>query len=345
MTGEHSPRSTVLVTGGAGFIGSHTCVELLEHHHRVVVLDDHSNSGPAALERVAKLTGRTVTAYPGDVRDRALLDRIFGAHQIDQVIHFAAKKAVAESVRMPLGYWSVNVGGTVTLLEAMRDHRVWDLVFSSSCSVYGVAGRVPLNEEDPVAPVNPYARTKLTCEQILADACLRHPELRVLALRYFNPAGAHPSGLLGEDPHGVPNNLMPFLTQLAVGRLERLTVHGTDYPTTDGSCVRDYLHVVDVADGHRVALGHLADGPGLRVRNLGTGIGTSVLELVAAFESACGRRLPVVHGERRPGDVPVLVADATRAAQEWGWRAGRDVAQMCADAWRFQQLNPFGHAS
>ncbi|MFD2093373.1 UDP-glucose 4-epimerase GalE [Blastococcus deserti] len=344
MISGRDPGSTVLVTGGAGFIGSHTCVELLENGHRVVVIDDHSNSTPASLERVAKLTGRAVTAYTGDVRDRALLDRVFEAQRIDQVIHFAARKAVGESVEFPLEYWDVNVGATVALLQAMRDHGVRDLVFSSSCSVYGVARRVPLTEEDPVAPVNPYARTKSACEQILADACRRHPEFRILALRYFNPAGAHPSGLLGEDPRGVPNNLMPYLTQVAIGRLDRLPVHGTDYPTPDGSCIRDYIHVVDVADGHRVALDHLADETGVRVRNLGTGVGTSVLEVVSAFESATGRPIPVTTVGRRPGDVPVLVADPSRVAREWGWRTTRDVADMCADAWRFQQLNPFGHA-
>jgi UDP-glucose 4-epimerase len=336
--------STVLVTGGAGFIGSHTCVELLEHGHQVVVVDDHSNSTPAALERVAKITGRSVTHYEGDLRDRGLLDRVFTEQDIHQVIHFAAKKAVGESLQIPLEYWSVNVGGTVTLLQAMRDHHVYDLVFSSSCSVYGDAQRVPLSEQDPTGPTNPYAHTKLVCEQVLADACRRHPEFRVLALRYFNPVGAHESGLLGEDPLGVPNNVLPYLTQVAVGRLPRLQVFGTDYPTPDGSCIRDYVHVVDVADGHRVALEHLTDAPGLRVRNLGTGVGTSVLELVAAFERAAGRTLPVELTGRRPGDVAQLVADPGLVAQEWDWRTQRDLAAMVDDAWRFQQLNPFGHS-
>jgi UDP-glucose 4-epimerase len=336
--------STVLVTGGAGFIGSHTCVELLEHGHRVVVVDDHSNSTPATLERVAKVAGRAVTCYEGDVRDRALLDQIFTEQDIDQVIHFAAKKAVGESLQIPLEYWSVNVGGTVTLLEAMRDHHVRDLVFSSSCSVYGDARRVPLSEQDPTGPTNPYAHTKLVCEQVLADACRRHPEFRVLALRYFNPIGAHESGLLGEDPPGVPDNVLPHLAQVAVGRLSRLQVFGTDYPTPDGSCIRDYIHVVDVADGHRVALDHLADAPGLSVRNLGTGVGTSVLELVAAFERVAGRPVPVVHTDRRPGDVAQLVADPGLVAREWGWRSKRDLTAMVGDAWRFQQLNPFGHS-
>jgi UDP-glucose 4-epimerase len=338
------PLSTVLVTGGAGFIGSHTCVELLEHGYDVVVVDDHSNSTPAALDRVAKITGRSVLLYEGDVRDRALLDRVFTERRIDQVVHFAAKKAVGESLQIPLEYWAVNVGATVTLLQAMQYHGVHDLVFSSSCSVYGEADDVPLGENAPTDPTNPYAYSKLVCEQVLADACRRHPEFRVLALRYFNPIGAHESGLLGEDPLGVPNNVLPYLTQVAVGRLPRLQVFGTDYPTPDGSCIRDYVHVVDVADGHRVALDHLADATGLRVRNLGTGVGTSVLELIAAFEEASGRQLPVELVGRRPGDVARLVADPGLVAREWGWRTTRDVPAMVRDAWRFQQLNPFGHS-
>jgi UDP-glucose 4-epimerase len=339
------PSSTVLVTGGAGFIGSHTCVELLEHGHEVVVVDDHSNSSGASLDRIAKVSGRSVAFYEGDVRDHTLLDRVFSDQRIDQVIHFAAKKAVGESLQIPLEYWAVNVGATVTLLQAMQQHGVHDLVFSSSCSVYGDARPVPLSEESPTGPTNPYAHSKLVCEQVLADACRRFPDFRVLALRYFNPIGAHESGLLGEDPLGVPNNVLPYLTQVAVGRLERLPVFGTDYPTRDGSCIRDYVHVVDVADGHRVALTHVADAPGLRVRNLGTGIGTSVLELVATFEDASGRPVPVELVGRRPGDVSQLVADPGLVAREWGWRTTRDLPAMVRDAWQFQQLNPFGHSS
>ena len=335
---------TVLVTGGAGFIGSHTCVELLDSGRDVVVLDDHSNSTPAVLDRIRELAGRDLVAYRGDVRDRALLDRILSDHPVDAVVHFAARKAVGESFDMPLEYWDVNVGGTTALVRALVDHGVGDLVFSSSCSVYGHGGGRPLTEEDLPAPANPYARTKWVCEQLLEDACRRHPELRVLALRYFNPAGAHPSGLLGEDPVGAPRNLMPVLAQVAVGRLAQVEVLGTDWPTRDGSCVRDYLHVVDVAVGHRLALDHLA-APGLAVRNLGTGVGTSVLELVATFEEACGRRLPVRRSGRRPGDVAALVADPGRVAREWGWRPRRTVAEMCADAWRFQRLNPQGYVT
>ncbi|WP_340558869.1 UDP-glucose 4-epimerase GalE [Streptomyces sp. GSL17-111] len=343
------PR-TVLVTGGAGFIGSHTCVELLAHGYDVVVVDDHSHSSPVALERVAKIAGRPPTAsYVTDVRDRAGLDAVFAAHRVDAVIHFAARKAVGESVRMPVAYYDTNVGGTTALLGAMERHGVSRLVLSSSCSVYGdgpagAGAPGPLTETDPVAPTNPYATTKLLCERIIGDVCDRLPEaFSAFALRYFNPVGAHPSGLLGEDPRGVPDNLMPYLAQVAVGRLDRLRVFGDDYPTADGTGVRDYLHVMDVAEGHRVALEHLDDEAGLRVLNLGTGTGTSVLELLAAFSAACGRRLPYEITARRPGDVAALVADPGAVRRAWGWSATRDVAAMCRDAWRFQDLNPSGY--
>ncbi|WP_267245433.1 UDP-glucose 4-epimerase GalE [Streptomyces sp. PR69] len=336
---------TVLVTGGAGFIGSHTCVELIEHGYEVVVVDDHSNSSPHALERIAKVAGRPVAAaYRADLRDRAALDRVFAAHSIDAVVHFAAKKAVGESVEKPTEYYDVNLGGTTALLHAMRTHRVHRLVFSSSCSVYGDApAGIPLTENHPAAPTNPYATSKWLCEQLLADACRHQPELSVLALRYFNPVGAHPSGLLGEDPHGVPGNVMPYLAQVAVGRREALSVFGDDYPTADGTGVRDYIHVMDVADGHRVALEHLGDDRGMRVFNLGTGVGTSVLDLIAAFQEACGRPIPYEITRRRPGDVAALVADPGAAGRAWGWTATRGLAAMCADAWRFQDLNPDGY--
>ncbi|MFJ5833602.1 UDP-glucose 4-epimerase GalE [Streptomyces sp. NPDC093089] len=336
---------TVLVTGGAGFIGSHTCVELLRSGHEVVVLDDHSNSSPEALERVAKIAGRPIAAvHTADVRDRRALDAVFTSHPVDAVIHFAAKKAVGESVRIPLTYYDINVGGTTALVSAMHDHGVHRLVFSSSCSIYGDATVVPLAEDSPAAPTNPYATTKWTCERILADLCRHVPELRVLALRYFNPAGAHPSGLLGEDPSGVPDNIMPFLTQIAVGRREELSVFGDDYPTRDGTGVRDYIHVVDVAEGHVAALDHLDDKPGLQVFNLGTGRGSSVLELVRAFEEASGRPVPHRVAPRRPGDVAELVADPAKVAAAWGWTARRDLAAMCRDSWNFQQQNPYGYA-
>ncbi|MCD2196195.1 UDP-glucose 4-epimerase GalE [Actinomycetospora endophytica] len=332
---------TVLVTGGAGFIGSHTCVDLLEQGYDVVTVDDHSNSSPVALDRVQKIAGRPVIAYTVDLRDRAALDAVFAAHPVDAVIHFGAKKAVNESTEIPLEYFDVNVGGTSALLRTMHAHEVHDLVFSSSCSIYGETTRVPLTEDDPARPTNPYAHSKWMGEQMLADTCRLLPELRVAALRYFNPLGAHPSGELGEDPSGVPNNLLPYVAQVAVGRRERLRVFGDDYPTPDGTAVRDYIHVLDVARAHRLALDRLLGG--MQVLNLGTGVGSSVLDVIAAFEAASGRPVPYdVHG-RRPGDVAVLVADPTRAHSALGWRAERDLAAMCVDAWRFQYANPAGY--
>ncbi|MEU0027145.1 UDP-glucose 4-epimerase GalE [Streptomyces sp. NPDC006335] len=336
---------TVLVTGGAGFIGSHTCVELLTHGYEVVVVDNHVNSSPHALDRIAKTAGRTLTAaYQVDVRDRQALTEVFAAHQVDAVIHFAAHKAVGESVARPVEYYDTNVGGTCALLSVMREHGVHRLVFSSSCSVYGDARTVPLTELSPVAPTNPYAHTKLMCERILADVCAHLTDMKVLALRYFNPVGAHPDGLLGEDPRGVPNNVMPYVAQVAVGRRERLSVFGDDYPTPDGTGIRDYIHVMDVAEGHRVAVEHLDDEAGMRVFNLGTGIGTSVLALVAAFAEASGRDIPYQVVDRRPGDVAELVADASAVAAAWNWTTTRDLTAMCRDAWRFQELNPHGYA-
>ena len=342
--------ATVLVTGGAGFIGSHTCVELLEHGYEVIVVDDHSNSSPGALRRVEKVGGRSLLAtYPLDIRDEASLDGVFRDHRIDAVIHFAAKKAIGESVGIPLDYYSINVSGLVTLLRAMQRHDVPRLVFSSSCSIYGDARPIPLNEQEPPRPTNPYARSKSMCEEILADACRAWPELAVFALRYFNPAGAHPSGLLGEDPTGVPNNVMPYAMQVAIGRREKLSIFGGDYDTPDGTAVRDYIHVVDVADGHREALERLypeasSVPPGLHILNLGSGVGTSVLELVGAMSSACGRPVPHEIVGRRSGDVAHLVADPTAVERQWGWHTNRDLAAMCADAWRFQQLNPTGYS-
>ncbi|WP_174501530.1 UDP-glucose 4-epimerase GalE [Streptacidiphilus melanogenes] len=354
---DPSGAPTVLVTGGAGFIGSHTCVELLAHGYRVVVVDDHSNSSPEALLRIEKTAGRPLHAvHILDMRDAEALAEVFRAHPIDAVVHFAAKKAVGESVQIPLDYYEVNVGATVSLLRVMREHGVERLVFSSSCSIYGDARPVPLDENEPARPTNPYARSKWMCEQVLADTCRAWPELSALALRYFNPVGAHPSGLLGEDPRGVPNNVMPFAMQVAVGRRELLNVFGGDYPTEDGTAVRDYIHVVDVADGHRVALEQLgirpeADGEpgaattGLRVLNLGTGVGTSVLELVAAVGRACGQPIPHAIVGRREGDVTRLVADPGAVAAAWGWRTTRTLDDMCADAWRFQQANPMGYGA
>lgn len=342
---------TVLVTGGAGFIGSHTCVELLTAGHEVVVIDDFSNSRRGALDRVREITGTAPAVCEVDLRDRAGVSAVFEAHRIDAVIHFAAKKAVGESTLIPLEYFDINVGGTTNLMSTMHRYGVSRMVFSSSCSIYGDTDAVPLAESAPAAPANPYALSKWTCEQLLAEACRQLPDLSVIALRYFNPIGAHPSGLLGEDPLGVPHNVMPCLAQIAVGRLDELSVFGGDYPTPDGTAIRDYIHVVDIADAHRVALDHLDDRcgdqpglrPGFRVFNLGTGTGVSVLELVAAFSAACGAEIPYRIVGRRAGDVPRLIADASRVERAWGWHTRRDLADMCADAWRFVRQNPGGY--
>lgn len=280
------PR-TILVTGGAGFIGSHTCVELLDHGYEVVVVDNHANSSPEAIARVQKVAGRPLAAaYTVDVRDRAALAKVFERHPVDAVIHFAANKAVGESVELPIDYYDTNVGGTTTLLAVMNAHGVHRLVFSSSCSLYGNAESIPITEQSPAAPTNPYASTKWMCEQVLTDVCRHRPDLQAFSLRYFNPVGAHPSALLGEDPLGTPNNVMPYLAQVAIGRREKISVFGDDWPTHDGTGVRDYIHVMDVAEGHRIALEHLDEVRGVRALNLATGVGTSVLELIAAFRRA-----------------------------------------------------------
>jgi UDP-glucose 4-epimerase len=334
----------ILVTGGAGFIGSHTCFELLEHGHEVVVVDNYSNSSPAALKELQRLTGRPLIAYELDLRDHDGLSRVFGRHPVDAVIHCGAKKAVRESLRMPVEYFDINIAGTTSLLRAMLEHDVRRLVFSSSCSIYGDQYRFPIVEDDPPHPTNPYARSKLICEQILTDACTRHMDLSVIALRYFNLAGAHESGSLGEDPRGVPNNLMPCMMQAAVGRLRKLQIFGGDYPTPDGSGIRDYLHVMDVADAHRVAIEHLDDGPRLRAFNLGSGVGASVLQLVAALQEVSGIAIPYEVVGRQTGDAASLIADPSRIDKEWGWRATRDIQAMCRDAWHFQRLHPDGYA-
>lgn len=335
----------ILVTGGAGFIGSHTCVELLRHGHDVVLADNFSNSSPAAVAAIHKLSGAALTVHELDLRDRHALGEVFMAHRIDAVIHFAARKSVRESVRMPVEYYSVNVGGMTSLMAAMLEHRVHQLVFSSSCSIYGDRYRRPISEDDETGPTNPYARTKLICEQILADTCLRYPELSVISLRYFNPIGAHPSGVLGEDPRGVPSNLLPYLMQVAVRRLAHLDVYGGDYDTADGSAVRDYIHVMDVAEAHCLALDHLAEQTGSRAFNIGTGQGISVLQLLATCQEVTGTTIPYRMAGRQPGDVGTLIADPSRIGKLWGWHASRDLAAMCRDAWRFQRLNPGGYAA
>jgi UDP-glucose 4-epimerase len=336
----------VLVTGGAGFIGSHTVVELLNAGHAVAVVDNLCNSSEESLRRVTALTGKTVPLHKADIRDRAALDGIFkAAGPVDAVIHFAALKAVGESVRRPLAYYGNNITGTITLCEAMAAAGCTNIIFSSSATVYGDPAAVPIREDFPTpGATNPYGWTKLMMEQIFRDVQRADPAWNIILLRYFNPIGAHPSGLIGEDPAGIPNNLLPFVAQVAVGRLPRLTVFGNDYPTPDGTGVRDYIHVVDLADGHLKALDRLAARPGLAVYNLGTGKGSSVLEVVAAFENASGRKVPYAIQPRRPGDVAECWADPSKAQRELGWRAGRDLQAMCADAWRWQSQNPNGYA-
>jgi UDP-glucose 4-epimerase len=332
-----------LVTGAAGFIGTHTCVDILDAGYRVVGVDNFSNSSPRAVDRVREVAAGHLEFVELDVRDRERLGRVFTEHKIDAVVHFAAMKAVGESMSIPVEYYDTNVNATLGLVATMLEHGVEELVFSSSCSIYGDAETMPIREDAPARPTNPYARSKWMCEQILADVCVRYPSWHVTSLRYFNPAGAHPTGLIGEDPRGVPNNIMPYLTQVAVGRRHELSIFGDDYLTPDGTGIRDYIHVVDLAEGHRLALDHLGEAPGYRVINLGTGTGTSVKELLNAFSRACGQDLPHRVVARRPGDVAELVADPSRAKELLGWSASRNVADMCRDAWEFQRLNPAGY--
>ncbi|GAA4059031.1 UDP-glucose 4-epimerase GalE [Streptomyces shaanxiensis] len=337
--------STVLVTGGAGFIGSHACVELLDHGYEVIVVDDYSNSTSQVFSRMERIAGRFVGAvYELDIRDRHALSAVFDRHSVDAVVHFAAHKAAGRSTRMPVEYYDNNVGGTTALLGAMHEHGVHRLVYPSSYAVYGDAGHGPLDETTPARPTNPYAASKWICEQILSDVCRRRPEYSVLCLRYSTPAGAHPSGLLGQDPRVTPGHLMQQLAQVADGRRKRLEVFGNDYPTRDGTAVRDYLHVMDAVEAHRVALDHLGDSSGIHVYNLGVGEGSSVLDVVAAFSRESDRPIPYDAGPRRPGDVAELVADPTAVTRAWGWRPTRDLTDLCRDAWRFQRLNPHGYA-
>lgn len=332
----------ILVTGGAGYIGSHTCLELLRAGRDVVVLDNLCNSHEEALRRVRALAERDLEFYRADLRDAAALEQIFAAHRIESVIHFAGLKAVGESVDKPLLYWDNNVVGTVRLLEAMVRHHVKTLVFSSSCTVYGDPASVPIREDFPTSAVNPYGMTKLTIERILADLYRADPAWDIAVLRYFNPAGADPSGQIGEDPAGVPSNLVPYITQVAIGKLDALKIYGNDYPTRDGSGVRDYIHVTDLALGHLAALDKLAGHPGLVTCNLGTGKGYSVLEILRAFERTIGRAIAHQITPRRPGDVAEAWADPTRARVELGWEAKRGLDEMCTDAWRWQMQNPNG---
>jgi UDP-glucose 4-epimerase len=333
----------VLVTGGAGYIGSHTALELLRAGHDVVVVDNLINSHEKALRRVEELAGRPLTFHRVDLLDRPALEAVFAAGPVDAVIHFAGLKSVGESVREPLRYFHNNVTGTLILLETMAAAGVRDIVFSSSATVYGDPARVPVREDFPLSAENPYGRTKLMIEDILRDLHRADPAWSIAILRYFNPIGAHPSGRLGEDPNGIPNNLVPYIAQVAVGRLPLLRVYGGDYPTPDGTGIRDYIHVMDLAEGHLRALEKLAGKPGVVSYNLGTGRGYSVLEVVRAFEQASGRTIPVEIVERRPGDAAVSYADPDLAARELGWQAARDLEAMVADHWRWQSMNPEGY--
>ena len=336
--------ASILVTGGAGYIGSHTVVALLGAGHEVTVVDNFCNSAPAVPERIARIAGRMPVFVKADVRDRAALQSLFQARHYDAVIHFAGLKAVGESVAEPLRYYDNNVGGSLTLFETMAQYGLRTVVFSSSATVYGDPASVPIREDFPVAPTNPYGRSKLMVEDILREAAAADPRWRVALLRYFNPVGAHASGLIGEDPNGVPNNLMPFISQVAVGRREALSVWGDDYPTPDGTGVRDYIHVVDLARGHLAALEHLP-ASGVLTVNLGTGRGYSVLEMVRAFEQASGRQVAYRIAARRPGDIAACYADPALAAERLGWRAELDLSRMCADTWRWQSLNPRGYGA
>lgn len=336
--------SVTLVTGGAGYIGSHTCVELLAAGRDVVVVDDLSNASPEALRRVEALAGRPLKAFVrGDVRDRDMLSEMFATHDVDAVVHFAARKAVGESVAQPLAYYDNNLQGLLSVLQAMDAAGCRRMVFSSSATVYGDPASVPIDEGFPTTATNPYGWTKLMGEQILRDLGRSDPRWNIVLLRYFNPVGAHASGQIGEDPDGVPNNLMPFVSQVAVGRLPKLRVFGSDYPTPDGTGVRDYIHVVDLALGHLRALERIERLPGVTTLNLGTGRGYSVLEMIRAFEAASGCSVAYEIVERRPGDVAACWADPSRAREVLGWRAERDLRVMCEDAWRWQRMNPRGY--
>ncbi|MBQ8648040.1 MAG: UDP-glucose 4-epimerase GalE [Oscillospiraceae bacterium] len=338
---------SILVSGGAGYIGSHTCVELLNAGYEIIVADNYSNSCPLAVERVKQITGKDFRFYEADMTSRTDVENIFAENPgIEAVIQFAAYKAVGESVKKPLEYYSNNLNCTLNILDVMRHYGCKNFVFSSSATVYGDPASVPITEDFPVgATTNPYGTTKAFPERILADVCAADPELNVALLRYFNPIGAHKSGLIGEDPNGIPNNLVPYIAKVAVGKLEKVHVFGNDYPTPDGTGVRDYIHVVDLAKGHVCAIKKLATGCGLFVCNLGTGHGYSVLDVIHAYSKACGKQLPYVIDPRRPGDIAECWADPTKAREELGWAAEYGIEEMCADSWHWQSSNPDGYAT
>lgn len=333
----------ILVTGGAGYIGSHTTLLLLENGYDVVVVDNLCNSCEESLKRVMKITGKSVKFYENDINDFEAMDKIFKENDIFAVIHFAGLKAVGESVAMPLRYYENNLSGTFTLLEAMKKNNVKKIVFSSSATVYGDPKTVPITEDFDLHATNPYGRTKLFLEQILSDVYVADNEFSVSLLRYFNPIGAHESGLIGENPKGIPNNLMPYITQVASGKLQKLRVFGNDYDTHDGSGVRDYIHVMDLAMGHLKAIEYIKDKTGVFVHNLGTGTGYSVLDIVKAFEEANGLEIPYEIVERRPGDIATCYADPTKAQKELGWKAQKNIVDMCRDSWNWQKNNPMGY--
>ncbi len=332
----------ILVTGGAGYIGSHTCTELLNAGHDIVVVDNLSNSCEKSIEAVKEITGKDFPFYVCDILDKQKLSDIFSKHKIDSVIHFAGLKAVGESVEKPLEYYHNNMTGTFVLLEVMKEHNVFNIVFSSSATVYGSPKTVPIKEDFPLSATNPYGSTKLMLERVLSDVYVSDPRFSVVLLRYFNPIGAHESGKIGEDPKGIPNNLLPYVAQVAVGKLEKINVFGNSYPTKDGTGVRDYIHVVDLSLGHLKAVEKRSNVPGVHIYNLGTGNGYSVLEIIKAFSKACGKDLPYEIAPPRAGDVAICYADATNAKEELGWVAERGIEKMCIDAWNWQSKNPNG---
>ncbi len=335
-------KQKVLLTGGAGYIGSHTCVEMLNAGYEIVVVDNLCNSSKKALERIEVITGQSLAFYQADLMDTDAMSQVFSEHSINSVIHFAGLKAVGESVEQPVAYYENNICGTISLCKKMQEHGVFNIVFSSSATVYGDPALLPINEGFPLSATNPYGRSKLVIEEILRDLWVADDRWNVTLLRYFNPVGAHASGLLGEDPSGIPNNLMPYIAQVASGKLERLSVFGNDYPTMDGTGVRDYIHVVDLAKGHLKALEKMQDESGVSVYNLGTGCGYSVLEMVSAFEKASGVEIPYQIVGRRSGDIAAYYADPFLAESALGWKAELGLEQMCADAWRWQKNNPDG---
>ncbi|OWP48096.1 UDP-glucose 4-epimerase GalE [Pseudomonas nitroreducens] len=334
----------ILLTGGCGYIGSHICLELIEQGFHPVVLDNLSNSSPIPLQRIAQLTGQAVPFVEGDVRDEAVLDRLFREHEIDATIHLAGLKSVAESVADPIAYYQTNFAGTITLCQVMQRHGVKRFIYSSSATVYGLAAESPIREDAPTGPASPYGQSKLMAEIALRDIARADPQWTMAILRYFNPVGAHASGRIGEDPNGIPNNLMPYVSQVATGKQPFIRVFGNDYPTPDGTGVRDYLHVVDLANAHLSALRWLDRASGAKTFNLGTGRGYSVLEIIHAYEKACGRELPFQFLPRRDGDIASYHADPTLAGAELRWTATRDIEDMCHDAWNWQSQNPSGYA-